>query len=316
MNTSDSLRQRAGDSNWIVRRTVAENAETPADVLATLAGDADKDVRRAVARNPNAPPEVLQRLTHDADAEVRRLAGGRNAPPSEQPARKAAPLRQPLPPAGPNVPPPPAASPPPAAALPPEPGAKPVSTLYTVTLVLSACFLGIQLLGEYLGEKIFALDFSASLGIDALLVVSLMLGNLIAYAILHFRCWQALPARFRDGVSPGAALGFLFIPLFNFYWGFVTWPGLVRGYAKWQRACGETPTANGAVLALIYAALWIAVCGLEIVMLLADSQSGVETFLGYLELLCGVANLVLFVLIYQPLTRFVERRMTGIPSLF
>jgi hypothetical protein len=73
MNTSD-LRRQADDPNWIVRRSVAENLDTPADVLAALARDVDKDVRQAAARNPNISADTLRDLARDVNAEVRRLA--------------------------------------------------------------------------------------------------------------------------------------------------------------------------------------------------------------------------------------------------
>jgi hypothetical protein len=58
----------------------------------------------------------------------------------------------------------------------------------------------------------------------------------------------------------------------------------------------------------------IALPATMVVSLFIDEKSGAATVLGYWCLLYGVANLVLFILIYQPLVRFVDRRMTGAPS--
>ena len=50
-----------------------------------------------------------------------------------------------------------------------------------------------------------------------------------AWGRLHYRCWEALPERFR-ATSPGQAVGYLFIPLFNFYWAFISFPKLAAGF--------------------------------------------------------------------------------------
>ena len=46
------------NSDWEVRAKVAENPNTPVDVLTELAKDSDCDVRRNAARNPKLK-EVL-----------------------------------------------------------------------------------------------------------------------------------------------------------------------------------------------------------------------------------------------------------------
>lgn len=59
-----------------VRANVAENPNTPADVLTELAKDSNWHVRRYTAGNPNTPLEVLFELTKDSDFGVRRNAVG------------------------------------------------------------------------------------------------------------------------------------------------------------------------------------------------------------------------------------------------
>ena len=61
------------NSDWEVRAKVAENPNTPADVLTELAKDRDCDVRCFVARNPNTPADVLTELAKDSDYIVRYL---------------------------------------------------------------------------------------------------------------------------------------------------------------------------------------------------------------------------------------------------
>lgn len=62
------------NSDWCVRCFVAENPNTPIDVLTELAKDSDWCVRRNAAENPNTPVEVLTKLTKDSDFDVRRYA--------------------------------------------------------------------------------------------------------------------------------------------------------------------------------------------------------------------------------------------------
>ena len=64
------------NSDWCVRRNVAMNPNTPADVLTELAKDSHWAVRVSVACNPNTPADVLTKLTKDSDCDVRRYAAG------------------------------------------------------------------------------------------------------------------------------------------------------------------------------------------------------------------------------------------------
>lgn len=53
------------------------------------------------------------------------------------------------------------------------------------------------------------------------------IASMVLFYIILYRHWQLI----QDGyarTSPGKAVGFLFIPFFNFYWIFEAFPGLVR----------------------------------------------------------------------------------------
>ncbi len=56
----------------------------------------------------------------------------------------------------------------------------------------------------------------------------------VFWAVLHYSCWKALPEKYR-ATTPAQALGFLFIPLFNFYWGFISFPKLATGFNALKR---------------------------------------------------------------------------------
>jgi len=64
---------------------------------------------------------------------------------------------------------------------------------------------------------------------------------IIATTMLHYRCWNAIPVDIAR-TTPGAAVGLLFVPFFNFYWYFVSYAGLAEDCAK---ALGSTRSSRG-----------------------------------------------------------------------
>lgn len=50
------------DKDWYVRYRVAKNTNTPKEGLTILSKDKDRYVRYCVAKNPNTPTEVLTKL--------------------------------------------------------------------------------------------------------------------------------------------------------------------------------------------------------------------------------------------------------------
>ncbi len=57
-----------------IRGNVAENPNTPIDILTTLSKDENEDVRGSVAKNPNTPIDILQELSNDKNNKVRQFA--------------------------------------------------------------------------------------------------------------------------------------------------------------------------------------------------------------------------------------------------
>lgn len=73
----------------------------------------------------------------------------------------------------------------------------------------------------------------ASLVVGILLVVSAA----AVWLVVLYQLWEAL----RDGnarTTPGKAVGFLFIPIFNVYWIFEVWLGFARDYNKYVSQVG------------------------------------------------------------------------------
>ena len=65
------LEERSMDPDQFVRRSVAEDPDTPPDVLARMSTDPNEYVRRNVADNPGTPADVLARMSMDSAGLVR-----------------------------------------------------------------------------------------------------------------------------------------------------------------------------------------------------------------------------------------------------
>ncbi|MBN4066479.1 hypothetical protein JYU14_00135 [Simkania negevensis] len=77
--------------------------------------------------------------------------------------------------------------------------------------------------------------FEGAFGMGTLAVTVLAV---IFAAIFHYRCWAAIPAEHRR-TSPAKAVGFLFIPFYNFYWVFVSFRGLAIDVNKYADSIGR-----------------------------------------------------------------------------
>jgi hypothetical protein len=106
------------------------------------------------------------------------------------------------------------------------------------------------------GAPIFAPDPMG--GFRWLMLHTLALGvAYTAWAILHYACWKTLPERYR-GTTPGMATGLLFVPLFNFYWVFVSLGRLASGFEAWGNDHPERPIRLAGGLAIAKAASFVA----------------------------------------------------------
>jgi len=86
----------------------------------------------------------------------------------------------------------------------------------------------------------------------------------IASTILHYRCWKAIPIDIAR-TSPGMAVGFLFVPFFNFYWYFVSYAGLAEDCAKALNS-KRSSRGLGIALGILSITLWnVASVGLLII---------------------------------------------------
>jgi predicted Ser/Thr protein kinase len=118
----------------------------------------------------------------------------------------------------------------------------------------------------------------------------------IAWGILHYQCWKALPERYR-GTSPGLAVGLFFVPFFNLYWAFVTFVRLANGFNSWRRDLPELPVKDVRGLAIAKAILFVSVWTIALI-------PGLGSIL-------NLADLVVFALYYRGIVFNANVAITG-----
>ena len=150
----------------------------------------------------------------------------------------------------------------------------------TVPLVFQSIAVGYALIETLcvLGDA----DEDTLTGLALLAFVPLIL-NLIFTARFHYKCWKAIPAGFAR-LTPGKAVGYLFIPFFNFYWSFPSFYGLAQDCAGVAREKGLRGLKNLPALGLTYAILF--------------TVNLITTNVPVLSLFVGIGQFVVWVLFY------------------
>lgn len=128
-----------------------------------------------------------------------------------------------------------------------EPRRRPGWALAIVWIVMSAMswILGLVFLGLVIEAGSYW-NNSETEAIVAVLIMGLVLGvpAAIVFLIWLYQAWDAVAPQHRT-ITPGQAVGFCFIPFFNFYWIFRALPGLSASIRR-ARAGAEGRPAGGA----------------------------------------------------------------------
>ncbi|MEZ4484469.1 MAG: DUF4339 domain-containing protein [Syntrophotaleaceae bacterium] len=112
--------------------------------------------------------------------------------------------------------------------------------------------------------------------------VPMVMASAVLGFILLYRWWESI----QDGsprTTPGKAVGFCFIPFYNFYWLFVAYVGLAKDMNVYCRE-RQIPATLDEGLALTYAILIL------------------TTFIPYLGFLTGIASLVVGIILFKKIT--------------
>ncbi len=100
---------------------------------------------------------------------------------------------------------------------------------------------GLLMAAIVLSAAALFLEFMSVLLIDAPLVDLLMFGagvaSLATWLVFHYQLWALIPAEHAE-TTPGRAVGFLFIPFYNFYWVFQSCVGVARSLNRLAESRG------------------------------------------------------------------------------
>ena len=105
------------------------------------------------------------------------------------------------------------------------------------------------------------LEFVSVLLVDAPLVDLLMFGtgvaSLATWLVFHHQLWALIPAEHAE-TTPGRAVGFLFIPFYNFYWVFQSCVGVARSLNRLAESRGFDTRKASTGLATAYSVCMVA----------------------------------------------------------
>ena len=96
-----------------------------------------------------------------------------------------------------------------------------------------------------------------TMGVMAFLAIVPLILCSVFNCILHYKCWKAVPTSFAR-LTPGKAVGFLFIPFYGLYWAFPSFKGLGSDCSVIAETYGMRGFSSLSGLGLTYAILWIA----------------------------------------------------------
>ena len=139
----------------------------------------------------------------------------------------------------------------------------------SVTICILAIVLAVTPEGYYYNDNYYVnsdyVDCAIALTCVSLVSTVLSLIVIPIGLVFHYRCWNII----QDGyarTTPGKAIGFLFIPLFNLYWLFVSFYGLtvdmnnyLKRYDVQRYGVREKPCSQGLALTMCILCLipWI-----------------------------------------------------------
>lgn len=80
-------------------------------------------------------------------------------------------------------------------------------------------------------------------------------GTLVS-SLLHYKIWCSVDPD-KAATTPGKAIGFIFIPFYNFYWAFITWPKLAEGISDTGYHISGDRKALAMWTAILFVSSWV-----------------------------------------------------------
>ena len=122
------------------------------------------------------------------------------------------------------------------------------------------------------------------------------IGVLVSWGLLHWACWKALPEHLRF-TTPQRAVGYMFIPFYNFYWAFISFPKLAEGVTRWQSACGFQACTQLRTLAMAMAITHVCIFTVGFIPVLGS--------------LVDIGSVIVFAMFYKQLTESLNQLPAG-----
>jgi predicted Ser/Thr protein kinase len=167
-----------------------------------------------------------------------------------------------------------------------------------IRFVPATVLYGLQAVAVMFAEWMLVFDEFEGFFFLGVLSLLALIPAYVAWGMLHYRCWKTLPERYR-ATTPGRAVGFMFIPFFNFYWAFVTFVRLADGFNAWRDNLPGLPARDVRTLGIWKAVLFVLFCTIAWIP-------------GFGGIIC-LADLILFGLYYRAIV--FNANLTIRPSL-
>jgi hypothetical protein len=165
-----------------------------------------------------------------------------------------------------------------------------IKSMWLWSMILLVVGFGLIMYGAMVGlsDNGFYLEYQGALIFGSLIVA----GGAILWWMLLYKSWEII----QDGnpaTTPGKAVGFMFIPIFNYYWQFVAILGLAR---QLNRYCAERGVAAKRVDEQLTLAQCVLFCTL---------------WIPYLNILTGIVFAVIFFIVWKSIAETVALIVTS-----
>lgn len=170
---------------------------------------------------------------------------------------------------------------------------KRVSKTFYLISIYGGIVIGLVLIGVAIGlMNTYSRDMRM-IGVVLLIpAIGVLIYAIVMRFVLLYKMWKAIQSEY-SRTTPGAAVGFLFIPFFNLYWTFQAWYGWALDYNKLISA----RNVNGKK---VPEGLALALCIMNVVLYFISSVGGENAVLALVCLLVGlVSSVVEFILVFK-----------------
>ena len=159
--------------------------------------------------------------------------------------------------------------------------------------------------GKQTGSPVMALCGSILLILDIFLLAACACVSAIAGIVLLYRYWKFLPAE-EAYTTPAKVVGYLFIPVFNLYWGFVAYYKLSKSYDKLLGRNKSSCTVVACIYAILFSVSSFLGFISPLTILFAPEISFFAQLLSVLTIPCGVLYIAAMCLLQKSVRAYLN----------